>query len=278
MVAKKTKIIVFSSISILAIVLVFGYYLTTSSTMPAQLHIESGNIFVNNQLIAENIKLSEGDIIETKENSFATVLLYESIIINLEPLTSISIDELTKKHPKVSQQFGSTWNTFTKLSGVEAYTNTAGNSVASVRATSFGLKNEYIIGGEGEVNFKIGEETFVVKMNKIIEKVDGIILERDATPEEKREMIQKMERAIKELRYLREKEIEKSPIIMKIVKKRTGLSDEELRTYLRNIDESNENIDDLIIQSPIKIELIYKIAETTKSIQKIKRSIREVNG
>ena len=87
-----------------------------------------------------------------------------------------------------------------------------------------------------------------------------------------------MERAIKELRYLREVEINKKPALYSLIKKQTGYTDKELNDYLEEIDEEKIDIDELIEQSPIKLKAIDKIGEITKSIQEIKRQIKNLYG
>ena len=108
-----------------------------------------------------------------------------------------------------------TENTFTKLFGIESHTIKTGNSVASVRATAFGFREDYILGGYGEVSYQIDGREFLVLSKKVVEKVDGEIIERDATQEEVQRIIQGMERTLKELEYLREREIEKKPFLNK---------------------------------------------------------------
>ncbi len=272
---KKLVIISSSIVTVLVLLFVGYFYLTGSSLVPAQVHVESGEVLVNDKIVKGNVKLSERDVIETKGNSLATVFLYESIVINLEPDTLISIEELAKAHPEISQQKGGTWNTFTKLFGIESHTIKTGNSVASVRATAFGFKENYILGGYGSVSYQIDGREFLVLSKKVVEKTDGEIIERDATQEEVQKIIQEMDRTLKELEYLREKEIEKKPFLKSMVKWKTGFSDEELQSYLRDIDDGKLNVDDLVKQIPFEIKSIDKIVEITKNIQDIKRRIRD---
>ena len=271
---KVLKIFSLVLVSVAVLIFISYFYLTNSSTVSAQIHIESGDVFVDGNQILEDMKLKEGNVIETKDNSFATVILYESVFINLESNTIINLEELTLKFPKVSQKKGETWNTFTKLSGVEEYSIQTGNSIASVRATAFGLRENYILGGEGEVEYKIDGDNFAVRANKVVEKIREEVKERDATAEEKQKIIGHKLRALKELQRLRDLELNKKPIILNMVKKRTGATDEELENYLEDIDNEVIDIDELVRQSPIEIESIDKIVSITKSIQEIKRDLR----
>ena len=158
----KKKIIFSIIILIFLISGVYAYYsLFKISYIPAQLHVNSGSVKVNDAFVNGNIKLKQGDIIETIDG-LATIILYESVVINLEKNTKISLQDLIKEHPKVKQEGGKTWNTFTKLSGVEDYTISEGNSVASVRATAFELSSGKIITGEGEVDYSVDNSFYIV--------------------------------------------------------------------------------------------------------------------
>src|SRR3990167_7093090 len=128
---KGLKIFIFIILA-LAILIAGAYFvLAKSPTVPAQLNVEQGEVLANSQRVQGNVKLKQGDIIETKQGGLATVILYESVVINIEENTKINIDNLIKEHPEVSQESGETWNTFTKLAGVEGYTVKTGNSIAS---------------------------------------------------------------------------------------------------------------------------------------------------
>ena len=271
----KKKIVVASIVGIILIsVIAVYFYIFSSSIVPAQAHIESGEVLINGKISSGMIKLKQKDIIETGENSYASVIIYESIVINLEPNTKISIEDLVKNNIEVYQEKGSTWNTFTKLFGIESYTARTGTSVASVRGTAFSLREEYLLVGEGEVNFKIGEKEISVPEMMAAEKKDGELIKREATSEEIKKIIEGKKRAIKELKVLRNKEIEKNSGLISIAKKRTGIDKQKIIEYLETeIDEGNVNIDDILSQSPLQTESIKKVAELTKTIQKINKDI-----
>jgi len=77
--------------------------LVSSKMIKAQLNVEQGSVLVNGESVSgEAIILKQGDIIETSGNGLATVILYESIVINLESGTKINIDDLSKDNPVIS--------------------------------------------------------------------------------------------------------------------------------------------------------------------------------
>ena len=261
----------------IVIALALGFFFVTgSSTVPAQLRVESGNVMVNGESVIGNVHLGQGDMIETGVNGLAAVILYESVVINLEPDTRIKIDELIKSHPKVSQEKGETWNTFTELSGVEDYTIDTGNSIASVRATTFGIREGYVLGGEGETDYEFQAEIFLVAAGRVVEIAQGQATERAATQEELEKIRERMEKAIEELRHIRDLEINKKPVLYSLLKSRTGLTDQEIRQRLLDADEGLVDVDEFAEKSPIKVETINKVVEITKAIQKIKADISRI--
>ena len=146
------------------------------------LHYENGLVEVNGKLISGNIFLEKGDIIETK-NGLASVILYKSIIVTLEQNTKIIIDDILKEHPKIIQEKGETWNKFTNIYG-NSYTITSGNTIASVRATEFGISNNKIVVVDGVVSYQIDDRLFNVSKNEVVEKSGIEIISRSLTQEE----------------------------------------------------------------------------------------------
>jgi len=269
------KILIVIGILVLLLVLglVYAYTsITSSKTVAAQLHVESGQVLVNDKIASEKVLLKKGDVIETKDGE-ATVILYESVIISLDPNTKITLEDLTREHPVVNQEGGETWNKFTNVLGVEDYTIKAGNSVASVRGTAFGITEDKIIVGEGEVDYSVDEEEFRVIEDEVVELVGDKPVERKANPEELEMIKQNMEETIKELKYIRELEIEKQGFLVDKIKAQFELTDEDIRQTLEDADNGLVDIDELVAKSPIQIDSLQKIADITKEIRKIKEQM-----
>ena len=269
------KILLVIGIILLVVIIVgVGIYfsITSSNIISAQIHIESGKVLVNGNELVGDSTLKEGDIIETKEDGKATVILYESVIINLDSNTKVTLDSLVKENPKISQEGGETWNKFTKLSGVQEYSVSSGNSVASVRGTAFAFKKGKLMTGEGEVDFEIDGKKYKVGKNKVVEKLEDKINEREASQDEISEMGKKEERTIKMLKILRQKEIEKHPKVVGIIKSKFNLDDEGLKNKLEEADEGKFDLEEVAKLSPIKISSIDKVVEITKKIIEIKQA------
>jgi hypothetical protein len=249
------------------------YSLTSSATVKAQVHVENGQVFVDGKQISSDMKLAQGDVIETGTDGKATVILYESVLISLDENTKISLDELTQEHPSVSQTEGTTWNKFTKLFGAQEYSISTGNSVASVRGTFFGLRKEKILGGEGQVEYKINGIIYQVTKNKVIESINGTINERNATSNETDELNRNMLREIQVLKILREKEIAKHPQIKKMVMDKMQIDEAGLRSLLERVDNEEFDVDELQKQSPVEAKSIEKVVQITKKIIELKQEL-----
>ena len=265
---------------ILIIIIVAGFivYLKffRSNVVNAQLHIESPEVKVNSIPVSGNIKLKENDIIETS-NGLATIILHESILIALDKNTKVSLSDLKNKHPKVFQELGSTWNKFIKISGVEDYTLTTGNTVASIRGTTFGLIKGNAPGdwkclvGENEIDYNIDSKNFILEKNYVVDKVLGKIEKRPATSEELEYIKQKNIRVVTELKYLRQLKIEKLP---STIKKKYG-TDQEIQQKLEEADQGKINIDEVISKFPVNLPLLNEIAEITKEIQILNQELND---
>lgn len=243
--------------------------LTSSKTIKAQLSVEQGTVIVNGKVVTGNTELKQGNIIETSADGLATIILYESIVINLEPNTKINLDDLTEGNPSISQEGGETWNQVTNLFGIESYTVKAGTSVASVRGTAFSVAEEKIIVDEGEVDYEIDSQNFRVAKDKVVEKIGETIRERNIRPDEQNALKVKRQRAIQQLKNLRELEIAKHPKVVNLIKDRYGVSDEDIRKGLREADEGKINLEEFKDKLPVKIESADKIIQITEKIQEL---------
>lgn len=262
---------------IILVVLVGGAYAwfaaTSSRTVPAMVRVDDGSVTLNDRTITSTEKLDEDDVVATL-NGHATLFLYESVIVSMEPNTRINIAELVKEHPKVSQDSGRSWSTFTKLAGVEDYSATMGSTVASVRGTAFELSDGYILTGEGTVDYTFDGQSFSVEAGNVVE--NGVA--RAATAEERARITKHLQNAIEELRYLRQREIEKHPLLVSMAKSLYGIDDAVINQKLEEADAGKWDVDDARGKAPIDTASLDKIADITKAVQKINLDIQALNG
>ena len=137
-------------ISLVIIICIIGFVwivfntIFTTGGVKAQLIIESGVVKVKHDgywTIAENgMDLYESDSIKTDDNSAASIVLFKSSVVRLDKNTEVTIEELIREEETsviIQQESGRTWNTVTKISGIDHYEVQTPTTVASVRGTAF---------------------------------------------------------------------------------------------------------------------------------------------
>ena len=117
----------------------------TSEDVTAQLLIDAGTVQVKHAGVwsaAEHgMYLYQSDSVKTGVDSAASIVLFESSIVRLDSNTEITIQELLDEEGITSvsleQNAGRTWNTVSKISGIDNYEVQTPTTVASVRGTAF---------------------------------------------------------------------------------------------------------------------------------------------
>ena len=148
--SKQLRYIVPVIIFILIIVVLWVAFTpdVTAEAVKAQLIIDTGIVQVKSEggvwTVAENgMDLYESDSIKTGEDTSASIILFKSSIIRLDNNTEVTIGKLIQDSKETSveieQNSGRTWNTVSKISGIDNYEVQTPTTVASVRGTSFGV-------------------------------------------------------------------------------------------------------------------------------------------
>jgi len=195
---KKRALTIIPIIIIICSVGFIVFVLTTSGNVAkAQLIIDSGTVQVKHSggswISAQNgMDLFQSDSLKTGPNASVSVIIFESSIIRLDNNTEITLKELIHRkgetNVKIKQDAGRTWNTVSKISGIDNYEVQTSTTVASVRGTSF------------EVNIKEDGKTFVgigkgtvnisrIKNSQVVETVQVNIDEAVSVEPDKIEFI-----------------------------------------------------------------------------------------
>ncbi|MBW3015925.1 FecR domain-containing protein [Candidatus Woesearchaeota archaeon] len=267
---KKAHIIILSFIVILLAIAGYGYYsLVSSSTTTAFLTIDGGKVEVDTGkgwVTAEDgMELSLNDKVRTGTGK-ATVILYESIFVSLEPDTLIEIADLAKEHVKVKQQKGSTWNKFTGLLGIGEYTVETPTTAAIVKGTFFKVDMDSVMVGEGKVTVIMGDQTLTLRAGEKSYVEEEILKKESMDSEEKEEMVKAMQRNIEEMRDLRQREIDKHPTVMSMVKSKYDLTDNDVKDYMKKADSGQLDLDRIEEGAPIKTESVHRVRLLTEQI------------
>ncbi len=278
---KNNKLLITGGIvgAVLLILIISVFIAIRSPTTPAYLNIEDGVVEVDVgagwQGASDGMELSLSDKVRTQDGT-AILVLYESIIVNLQENTEVEIAQLAKDEVGIEQNSGTTWNKFTKLAGVASYEVETPNTVATVRGTEFenGMSNNFV--GSGNVDYKAGGKLAKLTAGMSAAFNNGEIDVSDLTEEQKARMIEYKKTILKTLRSMRAREINKNPKVYALAKKIAGLTDEEARIKIAKMDWGIVNEDKIIEKAPFKPAALYKFVGLTKEIKKEKQSLEKL--
>jgi len=181
------KFIIIFTISVIvigSIGAIFWYYTNVENVEKAQLVVEMGIVQIRHageswQTAKNGTLLIQTDSIRTRNNSAASVILFESSIIRLDNNTEITLEEIIniakQTQIKIKQVSGRTWNTLLKISGIDSYEVQTPNTIASVRGTSFFV--EVLENGSTAVGVVHGNVTITRILNN--ESIDTYELKED---------------------------------------------------------------------------------------------------
>ena len=140
------RFLVIIPVIIIICIIGFLWFSQGSDVVRAQLVIESGNVQVKQaggswSSGQNGMFLHQSDSVKTGDNTSASVVLFESSIIRLDSNTEVTIQEIIEEagvtSVKIQQDAGRTWNTISKISGIDNYDIQTPTTVASVRGTAF---------------------------------------------------------------------------------------------------------------------------------------------
>jgi len=144
----RKRIFILLSIIILIFIIGFIWIILTPETAQAQLIIESGSVQIKHAdeswtSALNGTLLYPSDTVRTGNNSYASIILFKSSIIRLGSNTEVTIQEILQQEGetsvKIQQDIGRTWNTITKISGIDSYDVQTPTTIASVRGTTLDI-------------------------------------------------------------------------------------------------------------------------------------------
>ncbi len=248
-------------IVIIMLILVLGVFFVYRAINPpikeAQLIVKEGSVQLDTgsgwRDVAGEISLAVNDKIKVGDGK-ALVILFESIIINLNPDTEISIKEISEEYSSIKQETGSTWSKFTGLLGVKGYSVETPTTVATVRGTDFGvdvnLDNTNVTVIEGQVMVQVGNESYTVdEFYMLIAEGDNVTLV-ELTPEQIKRLMGNVEGVLSALKGLRQTEIDNHPTIINKIKDKYGLNDADIAEGLEKVDTGEIDQDEILAQVP----------------------------
>lgn len=249
------------------LLLIFCLFLLAGCGSSNFLIPEGGSVFLDCgdgwEAVNDRIPVSLDCSVKTDVGK-ATVVLHESVLVQLDADTEVSLADLAKEHVIVKQKSGVTWNKFTGLLGVGDYAVVTPNTAAIVKGTFFRVSMDDVLVLEGEVLAKGKGGEVLLKAG---EKLDTETFEKvPMTAEDKRRSREQLQRDIDRLKDLREKVLDDHPVLVKAVKVKTGMSDDELRSYLDRADDGEFDLDELIDKSPVQTDALDQLKALTQEI------------
>ncbi|MBD3319381.1 hypothetical protein GF342_05740 [Candidatus Woesearchaeota archaeon] len=253
---------------------VLFYSLTSSYTRAAFLHVTSPGVSVFDgeswNPAVDGMELSEDHRVKTEKGT-GDIVLYESVIIALEPFSEVSIDDLTQEFPKVGLSAGEVWNKFTGLIGVTNFEVVTPTTVATVRGTEFGVSfNEgvaEVVVGEGTVDVTAGDATARVgRYEKVTNQGDNMLRVTQLTPEEIAALKEKQRHILEQMRNVRDEEIDKNKVLL-AMGEANGYDRSRIDQILIDVDEGREDDVKLAGMIPIQVESIDKVLALNREIR-----------
>jgi len=264
---------------VVLIIIISLVVLLGSKTRVAFLNIEDGTVQVDSGSgwagAEDGMDLALKDKVRTLEGS-AVIVLYESILVQLDPNTEVSIEDLSKKNVKVRQESGSTWNKFAKIAGIQSFEVETPTTVATVRGTSFWVDEDGVGVESGNVRVRFGEEEFDVGAGHkaVRERLEVIPFdERDRA-----RAILKKQIIINRLKDLREQEIQKHKTTYNMVKNLKGWTDDDVKRYMDRLDRGEFNEEDLRKKTILPSATVDKFAKLTKEIRAQNADIEQLKS
>lgn len=214
--------VLYIGLALLAVLIIAGVaiysLLFVTKTAQAMLLPQGGVVEVNSGsgFVAVNgeTQVSEDDIIRTGADGSASLVLYESLFITLEPNTQVSVSEIAKDNIQIEQSQGSTWNKFTKINGVTGYTVTTPTSVAAVRGTEFGISDSRLIVAEGTVELEAAGKKMSVTGDEKADITSFGATKKTMDQEDRKYMISRLEIQMKQLKQMRSKMLAEHKLIV----------------------------------------------------------------
>lgn len=266
---KKLFIIIGIIIAVFLIAGISAYMYFMQDSLPqAKLIIKTAGTFVDEgigyQAVNGEITVSQNSKIKTDNTGQATVVLYDSVILAIEPNTEITIKDLAQSAPVIEQNGGQVWTKFMGLAGVEQVNIEVGNALATVRGTFLGTGNNSVYFVEGTLEITMNGKKVIAKDLTVIDATT--LEERNMTPEEKTQVVGMLKNMIDEMTYVRNDIIERHPQFVDLAMSASGMTRTQLDSELKKMDLGEGDPQIIVDHMPVKHTAIVRMVDITKKI------------
>lgn len=221
--------------------------------------------------------LALSDKVKTGSSSEASLVLYDSVVLDLHEDSEVVIEDLSKENPQVMQESGSSWVKFLWMMGVDTFSIRTPTSMSTVRSTAFEVNMDSIKVAEGTVEVVVDGHTFTVEIFEKVELVDGSYVKTEMKDDEKEQLVVKMEDNLETLKRVRDEKIRLEysrfqPLFDEALAK-DDLTFEEAMSQIGKLDRGEVSLDEVLSRSPVESRRIDHIADLTREIQEYHKLI-----
>ncbi len=286
---KGPKILLIVLAIIIAIIAIIVFLALNSLASPmAILNIQQGTVQVNTGSgwinAKDGMNLNVKDSVKTGDDGKAVIILYESVIVQMDPNTEINLEKLTKENITINQTSGSTWNKFMNIAGIGSYSVATPTTVATVRGTGFFINTSDEISdifvGEGEVEImdETGRIEIINQFKRLIAEKGKEVIFKELTPKQKAIMVSFINKDVDVMRNIRERQLKRNFLAMQVLKVAYKVNEETLPIYLKKMDYGIIDTRQVANRSPVKggfLDNIVKISDTIIEHKKLMNDLLE---
>ncbi|MFH0906565.1 MAG: FecR domain-containing protein [archaeon] len=286
---KKGIIILLVILAILIAIGTFVYFqFFRTHTKTAYLVVNSPGVEVstnNGEVWKEaenNMNLKRNYEIRTNNTGSATVIFYDSLIVELKPNTEVEIGNLKKENIELDQKNGSTFSKLSSVLGVEQYSVNTPKAVATIRGTTSGIDingtTEYFYLIEGDMQLSYDSNTTQLSpLSFVLIKEDGTIESGILSLEQLIAISQDLQGTLNAIKQIRLNELNNNRSTIDSVMQMYN-AQESLEYYLDEIDAGRMNDTEMAERSPVNIPSVSKVKNLDDEIKKLNWLVRQINA
>jgi len=264
-----------------AVIILIGIFLLYSASAQTQaiLHIEEGTIQVNSgsgwETAVDNMQLSQKDMIKTLENSYGVILLDNSIVIQLEPETEISLEDLDPDNIQISESLGTVWIKFVSVTGIKSLSVETPNTLAIVRGTELGVSLEEVRVIKGDVEVQKGEESIFVNSGYKVVTTRDRLEKEPLSAQDVKIAFDVSEMNYKYLNIARLNEVRKNQMLYDFYTNKFNLNDVDVDYNLDQLDQMpGPEYKETITKLPVKPRNVQRAIRLTEVIREDRKTLQ----
>jgi len=228
------------------------------------------------ETVTGELSLSLDDKIKT-EDGVAVLTLFESILIELEPNTEVSLASLSEKKSAIKQASGSTWTKFISVAGIKNFEIETPNTVATVRGTEFGIvvgKEDAIMVAEGIViTITNGKSLDLNAFEISIKGEKGEMTAKDID-----HMLAKTKKTLIRIKGLRDRIIDEYQPKIETFAAEYDVTEVGLRGDLALIDKGELDDEVLFADAPVQLPVMGRFKDLNDEVKNQQRLIERIES